>query len=160
LLKRGEMRPTVAVGGAVFRLDVQGMPGTTNALVFGQVSVPISGIWEGRHNIASQSQRVSIARSKLANTRELLEIGIEKSWTDLQIAWESVLVSGKAIDQAEVNVREVSDRYTNGMVTFSDLLEAQVLKQQSQDRRIDAVVDYWLKRSAYLRSIASDQRVP
>jgi multidrug efflux pump subunit AcrB/outer membrane protein TolC len=159
-LKRGEMLPTVSAGGAFYRLDVHGMAGATNALVFGQVSVPISGIWEVRHAVASQGQRVSIAKSKLSSTQELLALGIEKSWTDLQIAWEAVRVAGKAIDQAEVNVREVSDRYTNGMVTFSDLLEAQVLRQQSQDRRIDALVDYWLKRATYLRSIASDRRAP
>ncbi len=75
-----------SVGATFFRLDVHGMPGSTNALVFGQVSVPISGVWEGRHNTASQSQRISIARSKLASTRELLELGIEKSWADFQTA--------------------------------------------------------------------------
>lgn len=155
-LKRGEMLPTVAAGGAFYRLDVRGMPGATNALAFGQVSVPISGLWEGRHAIASQGQRISIAKNKLASTQELLALGIEKSWTDLQIAWATVVVSAKAIDQAEVNGKEVSDRYASGMVTFSDLLEAQVLRQQAQDRRIDAVVDYWLKRASYLRSIARE----
>lgn len=155
-LKRGEMRPTVSAGATFLRLDVHGMPGATNALVFGQVSVPISGIWEGRHIAASQNERVSIAKSRLSSTQEILALGIEKSWTDLQMAWETVRVSGQAIDQAEVNVREVSDRYTNGMGNFSDLLEAQVLRQQTQDRRIDAVVNYWLARSAYLRSIAKE----
>jgi multidrug efflux pump subunit AcrB/outer membrane protein TolC len=159
-LKRGEMRPTVAVGASLLRLDVHGMSGMTNALVFGQVSVPLSGLWEGRHSVASQSQRLSIAKSRLASTRELLELGIEKNWADLQVAWDAYLVSGEAIEQAEVNVKEQSDRYTNGMAPFSDLLEAQVLKQQSQDRRTDAVVEYWVKRSEYLRSIARDQVAP
>jgi len=153
-LKRGETRPTVAIGGSVFRLDVHGIPRLTDGLVFGQVSVPISGLWEGRHHMASQSQRVSIARSRLASTRELLALGIAKNWTDLQVAWDAYLVTGKAIEQADTNVREVSDRHANGMVPFSDLLEAQVLKQQAEERRIDAVVEYWLMRSAYLRSIA------
>lgn len=154
-LKRAEGLPTVAGGAALFRLDVRGLPGMTNALVFGQVAGPISGIWETQHNLASQAQRVSIAKSKLASTRELLALDVAKSWSDLRVAWDAYLVCGKAIEQAEVNVREVSDRYTNGMVTFSNLLEAQVLRQQSQDRRIDAVEDR-LKRSAYLRSIAED----
>ena len=155
-LKRGEMRPTVAVGGSVLRLDVHGIPGLLDGLVYGQVSVPISGLWEGRHTMASQSQRVSIAKSKLTSTRELLALGIAKAWTDLQVAWDAYLVTGKAIEQADMNVKEVSDRYDNGMVPFSDLLEAQVLRQQSEDRRIDAVVEYWLRRSAYLRAIARE----
>lgn len=156
LLKRGESKPTVAVGGGVLRLDVHGMPGMTNALVFGQVSVPVSGRWETRHAVASQQQRVSIAKSKLATTRELLALGIEKDWSELRNAWDAFRVSEQAIEQAEANVREVSDRYTAGMVPFSDLLEAQVLRQQARDRRVDATVDFWLKRSAYLRAIVPD----
>ncbi len=155
-LKRGELRPTVAVGGSVLRLDVHGIPGLLDGVVYGQVSVPISGLWEGRHTLASQSQRVSIARSRLESTRELLALEIAKAWTDLQVAWDAYRVTGKAIEQAETNVREVSDRYDNGMVPFSDLLEAQVLKQQAEERRIDAVVEYWLSRSAYLRAIARE----
>ena len=159
-LKRGEMRPTVGIGASLLRLDVHGMAGMTNAVVFGQVSVPISGLWEGRHIVASQNRRIAIAKSKLASTRELLALGIEKNWTDLQAAWDTYVVSGQAIEQAEVNVKEQSDRYTNGMAPFSDLLEAQVLMQQSRDRRTDAAVDYWVRRAAYLRAIARDQATP
>lgn len=155
-LKRGESKPTVAVGAGLLRLDVHGMPGMTNALVFGQVSVPISGLWEVRHAAASLQRRVSIARSKLASTRELLELGIEKDWNALQNAWDAFRVSGQALEQAEVNVREVSDRYDAGMVPFSDLLEAQVLNQQARDRRTDAMAEYWLARSAYLRAIVRE----
>jgi len=99
---------------------------------------------------------VSIARSKLASTRELLELGIEKDWNALQNAWDAFRVSGQALEQAEVNVREVSDRHDAGMVPFSDLLEAQVLKQQARDRRTDAMAEYWLARSAYLRAIVRE----
>ena len=155
-LKQGETRPTLAVGGSVFRMDVHGLPGATNALAFVQVGIPISGLWEGRHLAASQAGRVAVAKSQLAHTRELLALDMAKSWSDLQVAWRAYRVSDQAIEQARVNVRENSDRYANGMGTFSDLLEAQVLKQQADERRIDAQVDYWLKRAAYLRSIARE----
>jgi multidrug efflux pump subunit AcrB/outer membrane protein TolC len=155
-LKRGETRPTVAVGGSVFRMDVHGLPGATNALAFAQVSIPISGWWEGRHAAASQAERVAIAKSKLASARDLLALDMAKSRSDLQIAWHAYGVSRQAIQQAEVNVREMSDRYTNGLGPFSDLLEAQVLKQQAEQQRIETTVGYWLKRAAYLRSIVKE----
>jgi hypothetical protein len=46
------------------------------------------------------------------------------------------------------------------MVPFSDVLEAQALRQQSRARRIDLVADYWVKRATYLRSIAADEELP
>jgi outer membrane protein TolC len=157
-LKKGEMLPTVSVGAGLLRLDVHGMPGATDALIFGTVNVPISGIWEGVYTSASQEKRVQIAQSQRENTRELLAIQIEKTWADLQAAWHSVQVSEKAVEQAAVNVSEVSDQQTSGLIPFSDLLEAQALQQQSSNRRIDARVDYWLKRYAFLRAIAVDDK--
>jgi multidrug efflux pump subunit AcrB/outer membrane protein TolC len=154
-IKRGEMLPTVAVGASVFRLSAQGMPEMTNALVFGELSIPLSGIWEGVHASASQEKSLEVTKTQLASTREMLEIEIAKRWSDLQVAWNALQVAEQAIQQADVNVKEVSDRYTNGLVPFSDLLEAQVLRQQALDRRIDVLVDNWVERTAYLSSIAA-----
>jgi outer membrane protein TolC len=159
-LKKGEMLPTVSVGASLLRLDVHGMPGATNALIFGMLNVPLSGIWEGAYTSSSQEKRVQIAKSRRENTRELLRLQIDKSWADLQTAWHAVQVSEKAVEQAAVNVSEVSDQQTSGLITFSDLLQAQALQQQSSDSRIDARLDYWLKRYAFLRAIASDNKAP
>ncbi len=159
-LKRGEMLPTLAVGGAVYRADVSGMPGTTNALVFGTLSVPLSGIWEGSHATASQRRKEAVATRKLDDTRELVNLEIEKTWSDLAAAWRVSLVSEEALTQADVNLKEESDRYANGLKTFSDVLEAQVLRQQTVDHRLDARGEYWLKRSAYLRAVGSEETMP
>jgi outer membrane protein TolC/preprotein translocase subunit SecF len=155
-LKRGEMLPTLSVGATAYRADVEGMPGMTNALVFGVLSVPLSDIWSASHELASQRAKESIARKRLLDTRELLSLQIEKTWSDLVTAWLATQVSERAVEQAEVNLTEESDRHANGLVSFSDLLEAQVLRQQTIDRRIDLRSDYWLKRSAYLRAIAEE----
>ena len=66
-------------------------------------------------------------------------------------------MSEEAVLQAEVNLAEETDRQANGLVAFSDLLEAQVLRQQSLDRRVDSYGDYWLRRSAFLRAIAREE---
>jgi len=115
-----------------------------------------ASVWGMQQWLALRQQRLAIALDKLDTTRELLALDIEKSWGDLRVAWQAVQVSEKSIEQAEVNVREVTDRYEHGMVPFSDVLEAQALRQQAHDRRIDLTVEYWLKRSAYLRSVAAE----
>ncbi len=147
-MKRGEMLPTASVGAGVYRADIEGMPGVTNALVFGVLSVPLSDIWTASHEVASQRAKENIARKKLADTQDLLALQIEKAWSDLFTAWQSAQVSESSVEQADVNLKEERDRHANGLVSFSDLLGAQVLRQQALDRRIDSRSDYWLKRSA------------
>jgi multidrug efflux pump subunit AcrB/outer membrane protein TolC len=156
-LKRGEMLPSLSVGASVVRVDISGTQGATNAMIFGLLSVPISGLWEGTHATASQHRRELIAEKKLADTRELVNLEIDKTWSDLVVAWNASQVSQEAITQADVNLKEESDHYNSGLVTFSDVLEAQVLRQQALDRQVDGRGDYWLKRSAYLRAIAQEE---
>lgn len=156
-LKRGEMLPMLSLGAGVYRADVEGMPGATNALVFGMLSLPLSDIWTASHELASHRAKESIAQKKLLDTQELLGLQIEKAWSDLVTAWHATQVSESALAQAEVNLVEETDRHTSGLVSFSGLLEAQVLRQQALDRRIDLRSEYWLKRSAYLRAIAQGQ---
>jgi outer membrane protein TolC len=121
------------------------------------LSVPLSGIWEGTHATASQHRRELIAEKKLTDARELVNLEIDKTWSDLVVAWNASQVSQEAIAQSDVNLKEESDRYNSGLVTFSDVLEAQVLRQQALDHQVDGRGDYWLKRSAYLRAIAQEE---
>jgi outer membrane protein TolC len=86
-----------------------------------------------------------------------VNLEIDKTWSDLVVAWNASQVSQEAITQADVNLKEESDHYNSGLVTFSDVLEAQVLRQQALDRQVDGRGDYWLKRSAYLRAIAQEE---
>lgn len=89
----------------------------------------------------------------------MIALEIEKSWDDLHAAWRAAEVEEAAVEQAEVNLREENDRCTSGIVTLSDLLEAEVLLHQAQDDRIEARREYWLKRSAYLRAIGREDLV-
>jgi outer membrane protein TolC len=159
-LKRGEMLPSLSVGASVVRVDISGTQGATNAMIFGLLSVPISGLWEGTHATASQHRRELIAEKKLADARELVNLEIDKTWSDLVVAWNASQVAQEAIAQADVNLKEESDRYSSGLVTFSDVLEAQVLRQQALDHQVDGRGDYWLKRSAYLRAVAREHTGP
>lgn len=159
-LKIGEMLPTVSVGAQLFRYDVSGFGDSNEALVFGMVSVPITGTWKGAHEALAQRQKVRAAEIRLTDTRELVGLEIDKSWDELHASWVAVQVAEAAVEQAEVNLKEESDRYENGLVTLSDLLEAQVLHHQALEQRIDARSDFWLKRSAYLRAVGVEQGAP
>jgi multidrug efflux pump subunit AcrB/outer membrane protein TolC len=152
-LKRGEMLPSLSVGAAVFRLAPESVPTTTNAVAFGALTIPISGLWEASHAAASAERHAEAAEKRLAETRKLISLDVGKSWDDLWVAWQTTALAELGSEQAETNLKEVSDRHKNGLVTFSDVLEAQLLRQKALDKQIDVRSEYWLKRSAFLRAI-------
>lgn len=156
-VSRGESLPTVSVGASLMHVRVGGMDNMTNAIAFGTVNVPLNGIWEGGHTAKSHEQRARGAEQKLSEVRELVALEAQKNWDDLWAAWQSNEVAKLAVEQSAVNVHEVSDRHNNGLVPLSDLLEAQASKQQSLDRQIDGRGEYWLKRSAFLRSVGREE---
>ncbi len=158
-LKRGEMKPTVAVGMAALRYQFSGLSAVNDVAVIGTVSVPISGRWEASHGVAAHQAKASAARTRLADAQAFIGLEIEKRWDDLGTAWASAQVAESAIEQAETNLREERDKYDAGLTTLSDVLEAEVLVHQAQDQRIEARRDYWLARSAYLRAVGKDDKV-
>jgi multidrug efflux pump subunit AcrB/outer membrane protein TolC len=155
-MKRGEMLPSVSVGAAAMGYNVSGLGHGINALAFGVLSVPLSGLWEGAHALRGQRLHEEAAEQRLSETRMRVALGIEKDWGELVVAFDAASATAAAVEQAEVNLDEAADRQRSGLVTLSDVLEAQVLRHQALDRRIEAWGDYWLERSAYLRSISQE----
>ena len=157
-MKLGEGLPTLSIGASAYRSWVEGMPVSGNAMVLGMVSVPLTGFVEGWFAADSQRKKAAAARLRVASTRELIGLDARKSWNELWAAWRMVAVSELTVEQAETNLTEVSDQHRNGLVPFSDLLEAQALRQQALDKQLDARSEYWLKRSAFLRAAGQGSR--
>lgn len=153
-IEQGTMLPSVMVGADASYLKVSGFDGGTSLTVFGLVSVPISDIWSGHHSTQAHRIKVREAGLKEADTRRKIGLGVDKDWDDLVRSFQNGLLSDNAVEQAEVNLGEENDRYRNGIATASDYLEALVSRQESLDKRLEVRKDYWLARSAYLRSVA------
>lgn len=156
-LALGAMLPSVVVGAAAMRADIEGVDPVTNVIGYAMVSVPVSEIWSGTHETRAHRLKVRVASLNEAETRRKMAMGIDKDWDDLVRAWQASLVAEDALTQAEVNLNEASDLRRNGLSPLSDLLEAQALRQKTIDQRIDARRTYGLARSSYLRSIAREE---
>jgi len=159
-MELGAMLPSVVVGAAAMRADIEGVDPVTNLVGYAMVSVPVSDLWSGTHDTRARRLKVRVATLNEAETRRKMAMGIDKDWDDLVRAWQASLVAEDAVAQAEVNLSEASDLRRNGLSPLSDLLEAQALRQKSVDQRIDARKSYGLARSSYLRSIAREESAP
>ena len=119
------------------------------AMVFATVSVPISDWWSGSHAIRRRKIEHQKAEEQLADNSELLKIRMQNAWNNVEESYQQLQIAQRSIEQAEENLRLNRDYYRAGTSKMSDLLEAQLLYQQSLDRRTDAYTDYQNKLLEY-----------
>jgi len=150
-LTLGELLPQLGVGVAGLYMKMDDAKGRTNGLVFGTLSVPLSGWWEGSHALGQQRAREEIARNTLRDGEALLLLQMEKAWKDLTDADRGLALCRESEAQADENLKVNQDGYDNGLITVSDLLEAQALRQQARDRLTDAMAAYKIKLVQYLQ---------
>ena len=119
------------------------------AMVFATVSVPISDWWGGSHAIKRKKIEQQKAEEQLADNSELLKIRMQNAWNNVEESHQQLQITQRSIEQAEENLRLNRDYYRAGTSKMSDLLEAQLLYQQSLDRRTDVYADYRNKLLEY-----------
>jgi len=147
----GKILPSLAVGGGWIWQNLMGANDNAG-VVMATVSIPISGWWGGSHTIKKQLQAVKIAEIQKQDAEEMLVIGMQKGYNDLEEAYKQVFVANESIIQANENLRLNSDYYKAGTISMSDLLEAESLLQQSLDQYTENCTKYFVNRCRYLQS--------
>lgn len=152
-MKRGDYLPTVAVGvaGYYYHPLTKGANDDFNGLIYATVSIPISDWWGGSHSIKEQKIKQKIAKNTFEDTKELLNLQMEKARTDMNEAYKQISILQETILQAEENLKVSQTGYENGIVTLSDLLEAQALAVETEGNLIEAQTQYKLAVTNYLQ---------
>jgi outer membrane protein TolC len=150
-LKLGEYLPEVGVGVSGLYLKADTAKGRTFGLVYGTVSIPLSGLWEASHAMGERRLREQIAQNSLKTNSEYLLLQMEKAWQDLTDAYRQVLLCQEAKAQTDENLKVSQDSYDSGMIVVSDLLEAQALRQRADDQWTEAMAAYRVKWIYYLQ---------
>ena len=144
----GQNLPSVAVGAGLNYHNLL-EKNRSFGMVFATVSVPISDWWGGSHAIKRKKLEQQQAQEQLADNAELLKIRMQSAWNSVEESYQQLLLAQLSIEQAEENLRLNRDYYNAGISKMSDLLEAQMLYQQSSDKRTDAFADYQNKLLEY-----------
>ncbi len=144
----GKNLPTVGIGAGYNYHNLLDN-NRTFGMVFATVSVPISDWWGGSHAIKRKKIARQQAEEQLADNSELLKIRMLNAWNNVEESRQQLEIAQRSIEQAEENLRLNRDYYKAGTSKMSDLLEAQLLYQQSLDRRTDAFADYQNKLLEY-----------
>ena len=148
----GQHLPTVAVGAGYNYHNLMDNDHTFG-MIFATVNVPISDWWGGSHAIKRRKIEHQRAVEQLENNSELLQIRMQNARNGVEEAHRQLQLAQRSIEQAEENLRLNRDYYRAGTSRMSDLLEAQLLYQQSLDKHTDAFADYQNKLLEYRQSI-------
>jgi outer membrane protein TolC len=144
----GQNLPSVAVGAGYNYHNLMEND-RTFGLIFATVNMPISDWWGGSHAIKRKKIEHQKAVEQLADNAQLLQIRMQNAWNGVEEAYQQLLLSQRSIEQAKENLRMNRDYYRAGTSRMSDLLEAQLLYQQSLDKHTDAFADYQNKLLEY-----------
>ena len=150
-IELGKNLPTVGVGGGWFYEDIVAQ-GHNFGAVFLSVSVPISGWWGGSHAIRNKKAQTLMARNELEDATQLLQIKMKNAWDELTSAHRKMGLAKESIAQSAENLRMYDSFYHAGTATITDLLQAQTLYRQSQDRYFDAYATYRIKIIEYMQT--------
>ena len=153
-MKQGDYMPTVAAGLAGYHLNMleKGANSYTNGLAYVAVSIPISDRWGGSHSLREYRIKETVAINTFEDTKSLLVLQMEKAWTDVNEAWNHIAILKETTVQAEENLKVSRTGYDSGVVTLSDLLEAQALVQETADKLIEAQTQYKTAVTTYLHA--------
>lgn len=147
----GKSLPTVAVG-AGYNYHTLLDNDHSFAMLFATVSVPITEWWGGSHAIRRKTIAYRQAQEQLADNAQLLTIRVQNAWNSVVESQQQLAIARRSIEQSEENLRLYRNYYRAGTCKMSDLLEAQLLYQQSCDKHTDAYADLQNKILEYRQS--------
>ena len=148
----GKNLPTVAVG-AGYNYHTLLDNDHSFGMIFATVSVPISDWWGGSHAIRRKKIAYQQAQEQLTDNAQLLTIRMQNAWNSVVESHHQLAIARRSIEQSEENLRLYRDYYRAGTCKMSDLLEAQLLYQQSCDKYTDAFADLQNKILEYRQAI-------
>lgn len=161
-MERGKYLPHLGIGVGVYNSGIGGLsdeirryvcPYLNNGFVFGTLSVPLSDWWGGSHAIRRQKIRLKQAQNLRDDARELLQIDIERAWTNLQEAYKQTQIAKASCEEAAENLRITSDQYKMSTCTLTELLDAETLDRKAQNDLAQAKANYQIALANYRRKI-------
>ena len=161
-MERGKYLPHLGIGMGIYNSGLGGIsdevrnymcPYLNNGFIFGTLSIPISDWWGGSHAIRRQKIRLKQAQYLRDEARELLQIDIERAWTNLQEAYKQTQIAQASCEEAAENLRITSAQYKMSTCTMTELLDAETLNRKAQNDLSQAKANYQIALANYQRKV-------
>ena len=121
--------------------------------VMATIKVPIFAWGEGYLKIKSAKKEYEMALSELERLSGMMELERAKNSYAVSEAALQVRLAESSLKSAETNLKVCRDQYELGMETLVNVLEAQTQWSKCSSDYIEALADYKLSCTKYLKSI-------
>lgn len=147
-LTLGEALPSLMVGGSasyqtVFKYS------KPNATIFAMLQIPITDWNKTSYKLKKHDLDTEAAENTRRDLTEKMQLQTNQAWFNLEQSWLRINMAQTALHDAEANLKITEDYYEAGLVTISDLLEAQTLLKQNRDELTDSRVEYRINLVTY-----------
>jgi outer membrane protein TolC len=116
------------------------------------VSIPIFHWGEGCKKVRKAKLDVENAILDKAKKSRLMELELSNAITNVETGRQLITSAETAMRQAEENLSAMNARYRTGMITLTDLLDAQSQWQVSYANLIEARTQYQINLTSYRRA--------
>lgn len=150
----GEALPEIGIGAGYGYNDLL-HDGNFNGAVYVMARIPISD-WGGN---ARKMQRYGYQVEKARNDRDFygrqLLLQIRQLWLDLTASWQQLQVAEESVETARIAMEQLSEHYRAGLVSLSELLQAQSSFRQAADALVDRKIAYRTALQAYQHRVGA-----
>ena len=130
---KAELYPSLALTGGYIAAYVPHLLTITNAVNVGLgLQYNLSSIWKTKSKIQQARARQEEILAQQATLDDVVRLQINKDYENYLLSKRKITVYEKAVSQAEENYRITKNKYDNGLVNTTDLLDANVLLLQSK----------------------------
>ena len=150
---KAEHLPTVALTGGYVAVDIPGLVTITNAINIGVgVQYNLDNLWKKNTSLlkAEAREKQLVANGELLNDQIKLEIN--RDFQNSNLAKKKIEVYERALEQATENYRITKNKFDNGLVNITDLLDADASLVGAKVNVINAKADAALAYKKLLQS--------
>lgn len=120
------------------------------------LKVPILNWGATRYKVNAAKVEAGIAALKQEEAREKIELQVTQEAFRINEAARKLSLSERFMDQAEENLRTARLGHREGVITTTDLLQAQTAWLQAHSDKIDAQIDIKISEAAYRNALGEE----
>ncbi len=153
--ERSRALPQVALSGGYQYLENQFLDDETIGMAGIGVQWSLFDGGQSRKRAAALDRNRRATEQQRADASSQIELQVRQAYLGIQESRQRVIVTAQAAEQADENLRIARERYTAGLGTQTQLLQAETLRVQALRNRDDASLDAGLAQLRLARAVGA-----
>jgi len=153
--ERSRVLPQVALSGGYQYLENQFLDDETVGMAGIGVQWALFDGGQSRKRAAALDRNRRATEQQRADAASQIELQVRQAYLGIRESRQRVDVTAQAAEQADENLRIARERYTAGLGTQTQLLEAETLRVQALKNRDDATLDAGLAQLRLARAVGA-----